>query len=96
MFVDMWEVAPELRNQGIGRSLFQEALAKNPDVTSIRGVAELDNLAALRSTGDVARTPFARALEPLGFKNFYAENSLGQRITDFSNIQGEVIVGASK
>src|SRR5579884_3188682 len=46
MFVDMWEVAPELRNQGIGRSLFQEALAKNPDVTSIRGVAELDNLAA--------------------------------------------------
>jgi len=92
----MWEVAPELQNAKVGRALFKEALTKFPEVTSIRGVAELDNLAALRKFGDVSQTPFARALKPLGFTKFYAEDSLGRPLTNFSNIQGEVIIGASK
>ena len=96
MFVEMWEVAPGLQNQGVGTQLFREALAANPEVTSIRGVAELDNLAALKAARDVAQTPFAGALAKLGFTKFYAENSLGQRITDFSNIPGEVTIRATK
>jgi hypothetical protein len=56
MFVDMWEVAPGRRNQGVGRELFREALAAHPHITSIRGIAELDNLAVLRRTGNVAQT----------------------------------------
>jgi hypothetical protein len=80
----------------VGRELFQQALAAHPNVRSIRGIAELDNLAVLRRTGDVAQTPFARAVRPLGFAPCYAETSLGQRITDFSNIEGEVIIGASR
>src|SRR5207247_8520332 len=80
MFVDMWEVAPGLRNQGVGRELFPQVLAAHPNVRSIRGIAELDNLAVLRRTGDVAQTPFAQAVRPLGFEQCYAENPLGQRI----------------
>jgi len=37
-----------------------------------RGIAELDNLAAFRATGDVNKTPFALSLRKLGFTRFEA------------------------
>ena len=74
MWVDMWEATNSaLKRQGIGgRSLFEEALRRFPDVREIRGIAELDNLAAFRATGDVNKTPFALSLRKLGFTRFEA------------------------
>ena len=74
MWVDMWEATNStLKRQGIGgRSLFEEALRRFPDVREIRGIAELDNLAAFRATGDVNKTPFAVSLRKLGFTRFEA------------------------
>ena len=74
MWVDMWEATNiALKRQGIGgRSLFEEALRRFPDIKEIRGIAELDNLAAFRATGDVNKTPFALSLRKLGFTRFEA------------------------
>jgi len=72
MWVDMWEATNvSLKRQGVGgRTLFEEALRKFPDIKEIRGVAELDNLKALRATGDIHKTPFALSLRKLGFTKF--------------------------
>jgi hypothetical protein len=74
MWVDMWEATNSAqKRQGIGgRSLFEEALRRFPDRMEIRGIAELDNLAAFRATEDVNKTPFALSLRKLGFTRFEA------------------------
>jgi hypothetical protein len=72
MWVEMWEATNlNLKKQGLGgRTLFEEALKKFPDVKEIRGVAELDNLKAFKATGDINKTPFALSLRKLGFTRF--------------------------
>jgi hypothetical protein len=72
MWVEMWEATNfTLKKQGLGgRTLFEEALKKFPDVKEIRGVAELDNLKAFKATGDINKTPFALSLRKLGFTRF--------------------------
>jgi len=80
MWVNMWEATnAEMKRQGVGgRSLFEEALQRFPEIREIRGVAELDNLAAFRATGDINKTPFALSLRKLGFTRFEAIESGGE------------------
>lgn len=68
--VNMYEINPEFRGQGLSTKLFADVQARH-QANLFEGSAGFENSSVLSKTGDVALTPWAKSLNRLGFDTNY-------------------------